>query len=104
VPLLPIIPVSFAKDGRRFDFFSTVTTLGTPQDMTVQEIRIECFFPADEATAQAASALTQLAETRAHVASLVTHRYPLAQYQQALRAAARRSESGAMKVLLTRQA
>jgi hypothetical protein len=57
VPLLPIIPVSFAKDGRRFDFFSTVTTLGTPQDVTVQEIRIECFFPADGATAQAAAAL-----------------------------------------------
>jgi transcriptional regulator with XRE-family HTH domain len=45
-PLLPIIPVRFAKDGQRFDFFSTVTTLGTPQDITAQEIRIECFFPA----------------------------------------------------------
>jgi threonine dehydrogenase-like Zn-dependent dehydrogenase len=45
-----------------------------------------------------------LAETRAPIASLVTHRYPLAQYQQALRAAARRSESGAMKVLLTPKA
>jgi hypothetical protein len=52
--LLPIVPVSFAKEGRRFDFFSTVTTLGTPQDVTVQEIRIECFFPANDATAAAA--------------------------------------------------
>jgi hypothetical protein len=30
--------------------FSTITTFGTPQDVTLQELRIECFFPADEAT------------------------------------------------------
>ena len=24
----------------------TVTTFGTPQDVTLQEIRLECFFPA----------------------------------------------------------
>jgi hypothetical protein len=34
-----------------------VTTLGTPQDVTVQELRIECFFPANEATEQAARRL-----------------------------------------------
>jgi PAS domain-containing protein len=51
---LPVVPVSFQKGDRRFDFFSTVTTLGTPQDVTLQEIRIECFFPADVATAEAA--------------------------------------------------
>jgi hypothetical protein len=56
-PQLPIVPVRFAKDGRRFDFFSTVTTLGTPQDVTLQELRIECFFPADEQTAEAARSL-----------------------------------------------
>jgi len=61
-PLLPVIPVTFAKDGRRFDFFSTVTTLGTPQDITVQEIRIECFFPADDATVLAARELRRQAE------------------------------------------
>jgi hypothetical protein len=49
-PLLPIIPVSFHKNGEAFDFFSTVTTLGTPQDITLQEIRIECFFPANRET------------------------------------------------------
>jgi len=35
-----------AADWRAFAFFSTVTTLGTPQDVTLQEVRIECFFPA----------------------------------------------------------
>jgi L-iditol 2-dehydrogenase len=42
-----------------------------------------------------------LAETHAPIASLVTHRYPLPRYQEALHAAAHRAESGAMKVLLT---
>jgi transcriptional regulator with XRE-family HTH domain len=49
-PVEPVLPVSFAKDGRRFEMFSAVTTLGTPQDITLQEIRIECFFPANPAT------------------------------------------------------
>jgi transcriptional regulator with XRE-family HTH domain len=32
-------------------FFSTVTTFGTPLDITVAELTIEAFYPADEATA-----------------------------------------------------
>ena len=28
--------------------FTTIATLGTPQDITLQEVRIECFFPADD--------------------------------------------------------
>ena len=42
--------MTFRKDGRSFRYFSAVTTLGTPQDVTLQEIRIEAFFPADETT------------------------------------------------------
>lgn len=49
-PTSPIVPVHFARDSQRFDFFSTVTTLGTAQDITLQELRIECFFPANEPT------------------------------------------------------
>jgi transcriptional regulator with XRE-family HTH domain len=52
-PLVPVIPLRFAKDERAFNFFSTVTIIGTPQDVTLQELRIECFFPADAATAEA---------------------------------------------------
>jgi transcriptional regulator with XRE-family HTH domain len=48
--LLPVIPVRFERDGRRLAYFSTVTTLGTPIDVTAQEARIECFFPLDEET------------------------------------------------------
>lgn len=49
-PLLPIVPVRFARDGRELSYFSTVTTLGTAQDITLQELRIECFHPADDRT------------------------------------------------------
>jgi transcriptional regulator with XRE-family HTH domain len=56
--LLPIIPVVFERDGRRFSYFSTVTTLGTPIDVTAQELRIECFFPVDDETRRAAATVT----------------------------------------------
>ncbi|MGC4089524.1 MAG: helix-turn-helix transcriptional regulator [Polyangiaceae bacterium] len=42
---LPIVPLRFEKGARTFNYFSTVTTLGTAQDVTLQELRIECFFP-----------------------------------------------------------
>ncbi len=56
-PQLPVVPVCFAKDGVAFDFFSTITTLGTPQDVTLQELRIECFFPANAETEERARRL-----------------------------------------------
>ena len=46
----PILTVDIDKDGKRLRFFSTIATLGTPQDVTLDEIRIEAYFPADEAT------------------------------------------------------
>jgi len=52
----PYLPVQFRKGGLARDFFSTVTTLGTPLDVTLQEIRIECFFPADEQTVSSVAA------------------------------------------------
>src|SRR6201999_4279045 len=45
----PVLPVRFAKDGVDVSYFSLVTTVGTPQDITLQEIRIESFFPANDA-------------------------------------------------------
>jgi transcriptional regulator with XRE-family HTH domain len=60
-PTLPIVPVHYARDGRQFDYFSTVTTLGTPQDVTLQELRIECFFPVNDSTRDQARRLTATA-------------------------------------------
>lgn len=54
---IPVIPVSFRKGNLRLSFFSTVTTLGTPQDIRLQETRIESFFPADEHTEREAERL-----------------------------------------------
>jgi transcriptional regulator with XRE-family HTH domain len=54
VPLVPVVPVCFRHQGIAYDFFSTVTTLGTPQDVTLEELRIECFFPSDRATEERA--------------------------------------------------
>ncbi len=56
---LPIVPICFAREGRRFSYFSLVTTLGTPIDVTAQELRIECFFPLDPETRAAATELAR---------------------------------------------
>lgn len=49
---LPMIPVSFIKDGEVLRYFSMVATVGTPTVVAAQELRVECLFPADEATEQ----------------------------------------------------
>jgi transcriptional regulator with XRE-family HTH domain len=48
----PVLAMHFRKGATSLRLFTTIATLGTPQDVTVQELRIECFFPADEATTQ----------------------------------------------------
>ncbi|HEX7094957.1 MAG TPA: hypothetical protein VF183_03680, partial [Acidimicrobiales bacterium] len=40
-------------DGETLRFFSTLTTFGTALDITVSELAVESFFPADDATAAA---------------------------------------------------
>jgi hypothetical protein len=41
----PLIDVAFRVDGATRRYFSTVTTLGTPCEITLQELRIELFHP-----------------------------------------------------------
>lgn len=48
VPLLTLDLITTA--GQPLRFFSTIATLGTPYDITLQELRIECLFPADGET------------------------------------------------------
>jgi transcriptional regulator with XRE-family HTH domain len=45
------VPLRVRLDGRELAFFSTVATFGTPLDITVAELSIESFFPADADTA-----------------------------------------------------
>jgi len=47
----PVLPMHFSKNGTSLRFFTTIMTLGTPRDITVQELRVECFFPMDDETA-----------------------------------------------------
>jgi transcriptional regulator with XRE-family HTH domain len=47
----PVLPMHFRKGDTELRLFTTIATLGTPQDITVQELRIECFFPMDDKTA-----------------------------------------------------
>jgi hypothetical protein len=47
----PVLPMLFHHRDRQLAMFTTIATLGTPRDVTLQEVRIECFFPMDEATA-----------------------------------------------------
>jgi transcriptional regulator with XRE-family HTH domain len=47
---LPMIPLSFVTNSTVLKYFSMVTTIGTPQSIASQELRVECIFPVDEST------------------------------------------------------
>jgi hypothetical protein len=47
----PVLTIHFRKGDTSFKLFTTIATLGTAHDVTLQEIRIECFFPADAESA-----------------------------------------------------
>lgn len=52
-----VLPIVVRLGGAEVKLFSTFTTLGTPQDVTLDELRIESFHPADEETERLARAL-----------------------------------------------
>jgi transcriptional regulator with XRE-family HTH domain len=41
-----VVPMRLRRAGTYVEFFTAVTTLGTPLDITLQELRIETYFPA----------------------------------------------------------
>src|SRR5882757_4277341 len=43
----PVLPITFVRGSERFSYFSMISTIGLPQDITAQEFRIECMFPAE---------------------------------------------------------
>ena len=45
-----LVPVILQRGGLRLELFTTITTLGTPLDITLQELRIETLFPATAAS------------------------------------------------------
>jgi transcriptional regulator with XRE-family HTH domain len=46
----PFLAVEMRKGDLEVKFFSTLTSLGVPYDITLHELRVECFFPADAAS------------------------------------------------------
>ena len=45
-----LLPIHIRRGDVELRLFSTIMTLGTPRDVTLQELRIETFFPADAAS------------------------------------------------------
>ena len=52
-----VVPLRLRIPGGELRFLSTVTTFGTPVDITVEELSIESFFPGNRATADYLRAL-----------------------------------------------
>ena len=53
----PLLTMRLKKDDVSLAFFSTLTMLATPRDITLQQLRIECFYPADTTTEETARRL-----------------------------------------------
>lgn len=49
-PSPPVLAVHMKRDDHELRLFTMLTTLGTPQDLTLQSLHIESFMPADPAT------------------------------------------------------
>jgi transcriptional regulator with XRE-family HTH domain len=55
----PVLSLELLVGDHRLRMFNTFTTFGTPQDVLLQELRIDMSFPADEATKRFLSAAAQ---------------------------------------------
>lgn len=53
-----VVPFRLRTPGGEIAFFSTTTVFGTPVEITLSELAVESFFPADEATGGAMQALS----------------------------------------------
>jgi len=56
-----VIPLRLVSEGAILSFFSTTTVFGTPLDITLSELALEAFFPADPTTAESLSRLARTA-------------------------------------------
>jgi len=54
----PFLTINYKWKNSTLRLFSALTTFGTPQDIALQELRIESFFPADEGTRTLLNRLT----------------------------------------------
>jgi|HubBroStandDraft_5_1064220.scaffolds.fasta_scaffold113059_2 transcriptional regulator with XRE-family HTH domain len=59
-----ILPMEMTVDGKIARMFSTVTTVATPHDVTLQELHVEVFYPADAETESVLQAYEQRAKLK----------------------------------------
>lgn len=55
----PVVPTIYKAGDLRLSLFSTIAQFGTPVDLTLEDLKIELFFPADEQTKQLLYAMGQ---------------------------------------------
>lgn len=60
-----VVPFTLSTDHGLLSFFSTTTVFGTPLDITLAELAIESFFPADPQTAEALTRIARLPSPQA---------------------------------------
>lgn len=51
-PTEVVVPMNLRHEGNELSLLTTIATFGTPLDVTVSELMIESFYPADEPTAE----------------------------------------------------
>lgn len=54
-----LVPLRLSRGGCEIALYSAITTLGTPQDVTLQELRLETFLPADAASDRALRSMVE---------------------------------------------
>jgi hypothetical protein len=59
-PAPPVLTMRLKRDDSHLALFSTLTTLATPRDSTLEQLRIECFYPADRETEATACSARRL--------------------------------------------
>ncbi len=58
-----VVPFQLKTESGILSFFSTTTVFGTPIDITLAELALEAFFPADAATGEALRKLAEISPT-----------------------------------------
>lgn len=59
IPSEPTLAIRLARGELSLGFFTTVTTFNAPQNVTLEELRIESYYPLDDLTADACARLAR---------------------------------------------
>lgn len=54
----PVIPTILVQSGMRLSMFATISQFGTPEDLMLDDLKVELYFPMDEPTKTAFQAMS----------------------------------------------